>query len=77
MKIEAIDKFGESKFVYLLIPSKTVGSNGHWIASKTTEGSELLSGLTGVMGMYICLRGSGAVSFIDYTKCKSPYNHTI
>ena len=54
----------------LTIPPKTVGNNGHFIARFYDEWYIVRSNLPGYISvMEVCLNGSGAVSFIDYTKC--------
>jgi hypothetical protein len=56
----------------LTVPPKTVGNNGHFIARFYDEWYIVRSNLPGyILAMEVCLNGSGAVSFIDYTKCSS------
>ena len=60
------------------IPARTAGGNDHWIASGSTEWNDFASELysdylsgsfDGIRVVEICLKGSGAVSFIDDTQC--------
>ena len=57
----------------LTIPPFTVGNNGHFIARFYDEWHSVRSNLPRhILGMEVCLNGSGAVTFIEYEECDDP-----
>jgi hypothetical protein len=60
-----------------IIPKNIVGDNGYWVASNSTEWNAFKTEFAlayaneGLRAVEVCLKGSGAVSFIGVQQCEN------